>query len=75
MSDQTAARTPWQRVHSKFGISSAALAREINRDRSKVSRHIQDDDGLISGRDQLALLEAAKRLGVDLRPEDMIAGA
>jgi len=64
-------RTPWQRVHAKFNMSSFALAREIGRDRSKVSRHIRDDEGLINGEDQKLLLDAAERLGVELTPDDM----
>ncbi len=64
-------RTPWQRVHAKFNMSSFALAREIGRDRSKISRHLRDEEGLISGDDQKLLLEAAARLGVEITAEDM----
>lgn len=68
-------KTPWQKVHAKFGMSCSALAREIGRDRSKVSRHVKDEKGLIQGKDQELLLAAAKRLNVDLLPEDMVPGA
>lgn len=75
MSDYPAVRTPWQKVHAKFGLSCSALAREIGRDRSKVSRHIKDDKGLIQGKDQELLIAAARRLNVDLHPEDMVPEA
>lgn len=68
-------KTPWQKVHAKFGISCSALARELGRDRSKVSRHVKDDKGLISGTDQELLIAAAKRLNVNLLPEDMVPEA
>lgn len=63
--------TPWQKVHAKFGMSSAALAREIGRHRSKVSRALRDKSGLITGRDQKLLFDAAKRLGVPLTSDDV----
>jgi hypothetical protein len=47
------------------------LAREIGRDRSKITRHINDEKGLVSGRDQELLLAVAKALEVELRPEDL----
>ena len=75
MSERPTPKTPWQKVLAKFGMSGSALAREIGRDRSKVSRHLRDDKGLIQGKDQELLLAAAKRLGIDLRPEDMVPGA
>jgi len=67
-------KTPWQKVRQKFGTSAAKLAAEIGRDRSKVSRHLNDSKGLISGRDQELLLEAAKRCGVALDASDFMAG-
>lgn len=67
--------TPWQRVHKKFGLTSAGLARLIGRDRSKVSRALKDEKGLISGRDQELIISAAKQVGADVRPEDMLPGA
>jgi hypothetical protein len=64
--------TPWQKVHAKFGISSSKLADEIGRHRSKISRALQDDQGLINGKDQVLLLAAAKRLNVELEPSDLM---
>lgn len=64
-------QTPWQRVFAKFGLPQAQLATAISRHRSKVSRALKDERGLISGRDQEALLDAAKDRGVDLTPADL----
>lgn len=64
-------KTPWQKVYAKFGLSGNALAKEIGRNRSKISREIRDERGLINGEDQELLLAAAARLGVDLKPDDM----
>lgn len=64
-------KTPWQKVISKFGLSKSRLAAELNRHRSKITRAANDSRGLISGRDQVLLLQAAKRLGVALDPSDM----
>jgi transcriptional regulator with XRE-family HTH domain len=66
------AKTPWQRAFAKFGMTQAELAREMGRDRSKLSKAINEDDGLISALDQVKLLKVAKRCGVDLRPEDLV---
>lgn len=67
----SAKETPWQRVFAKFGLPQAQLALAIGRHRSKVSRAIRDEHGLISGRDQQALLDAAKERGVKLTPADL----
>lgn len=66
------AKTPWQRVYSKFGMSQSQLAKAINRHRSKVSRALKDEKGLINGNDQVRLIRAAKQLNVDLEPDDML---
>ena len=65
--------TPWRRVIARFGITPAALAAEMGRHRSKVTRAINDPEGLISGRDQKALKEVAQRLGVTLEPSDLVS--
>lgn len=64
-------RTPWQKVVDKFGLSPAKLAQELGRDRSKITRHINSEKGLISGRDQELLIAVAKALEVELTPEDL----
>lgn len=64
-------QTPWQKVVAKFGMSPARLAHELGRDRSKITRHINDDKGLISGRDQELLISVAQALEVELTPEDL----
>lgn len=68
-------RTPWQKVHEKFGLNSSALARALGRHRSKISRAIRDDKGLISGRDQELVLSAARQHGVEITPDDLTPGA
>lgn len=63
--------TPWQRVFAKFAMPQSRLARGIGRHRSKVSRALRCDHGLISGRDQAKLMEFAKEAGVQLKPADL----
>lgn len=64
-------KTPWQKVVDKLGLNASALASRIGRHRSKVSRALKDEDGLISGRDQLLLMAVAKALDVELSPSDL----
>lgn len=64
--------TPWQKVFARFGLKPAELAAAIGRDRSKIARHLNDDKGLISGRDQELLLAAAKDRGIELDPHDLL---
>ena len=64
--------TPWQRVHKKFGLPTAELARRLGRDRSKVYRHLKDEEGLISGQDQKLIIAAAERAGVEITPSDLV---
>lgn len=67
--------TPWQRVHQKFGMPTAQLAKLLERDRSKIYRHLQDEEGLISGQDQKLIIEKAKQAGVDISPADLVPSA
>jgi len=64
-------RTPWQRVVAKFGLKPSDMARALGRDRSKITRHLRDERGVITGVDQLLLIAVAKDLGVELTPEDL----
>lgn len=41
-------------------------------DRSKVSRALADPEGLINGKDQVALLALGKDRGVNLKPADFL---
>ncbi|MBA8904893.1 hypothetical protein [Aminobacter ciceronei] len=66
--------TPWQKVHSKFGINSAGLAKLLGRHRSKISRALKDEKGLISGRDQELILNTARENGVEITPNDLMPG-
>jgi len=67
-------RTPWQKVFRKFGLSQSELARELGCHRSKISRAVSDDKGLIHGRDQEMILKAAEKAGVRLLASDMVSG-
>lgn len=64
--------TPWQRIHQKFGLPTAKLAALLGRDRSKIYRHLNSKDGLISGVDQKLILEKAKDAGVEVTPSDLV---
>ena len=64
--------TPWQRVFAKFGMTQNALAVAAGWDRSKVSRALADPEGLINGKDQVALLALGKDRGVALDPADFL---
>ena len=63
--------TPWQTVHKKFGLTTAKLAKLLGRDRSKIYRHLKDDEGLISGPDQKLIIEKARDIGVEITPSDL----
>lgn len=65
-------QTPWQKVFAKFGLPQAQLAKGIGRHRSKVSRALKDDRGLINGSDQAKLMEFAKEAGVALADADLL---
>ncbi|OWV77225.1 hypothetical protein ATY76_04615 [Rhizobium sp. R339] len=65
-------KTPWRKVHEKIGLSAAELARAMGRHRSKISRALGDDDGLISGRDQLLLMKVARERGIALSADEMM---
>lgn len=67
-------RTPWQKVHSKFGMSPAQLARELGFHRSKLSRALRDEKGLINGRDQELILNVAAKLNVTVTADDLTPG-
>lgn len=64
--------TPWQRVYAKFGKPQSEFARLINRHKSKISRALRDDKGLINGPDQVLLIKVAQQLNIDLKPDDLV---
>jgi len=64
--------TPWQHVAAKLGLTASALSARMGRHRSKVSRALRDDAGLISGRDQVLLMGIAKSLSIELTPSDLM---
>lgn len=66
------APTPWQRVYARFGMSQADFARVLGRHRSKVSRVLRDEKGLINGPDQELLIKVAKELNIALSPDDLL---
>ncbi|UPK31803.1 hypothetical protein IVB18_26090 [Bradyrhizobium sp. 186] len=53
-------------------MSQSEFARALDRHRSKVSRALKDAKGLISGRDQEAILAAAKKGNVAITAADMM---
>lgn len=63
--------TPWQKVRQKFGLSPAQLAKELGRHRSKLSRALRDERGLINGNDQELIILVAERLGVNITSDDL----
>lgn len=64
-------KTPWQRAFARFGLSQSEFAIAIKQHRSKVSRALSDESGLISGRDQKRLFDLARSLNVKLSPDDV----
>lgn len=66
--------TPWQKVYAKFGLTSAGLAKLLGRHRSKISRAIRDEKGLINSVDMALILDAARRQGVEITPDDLLPG-
>jgi hypothetical protein len=67
--------TPWQKVAAKFGMRPTNLADLIGRHRSKISRALRDEKGLINGRDQELILDAARRAGVSISSSDLTPSA
>lgn len=63
--------TPWQKVHAKFGMSPAQFARALGRHRSKISRALRDEKGLINGRDQELIISVAESLNVGVTADDL----
>ena len=46
----------------------------LGRHRSKMSRALNDQKGLISGRDQELILAAGREHGVQITPDDLTPG-
>lgn len=68
--------TPWRKVYKRFGTETQTeFANLFGWDRSKVSRALADDEGLISGKDQRLLIRVAKARGVKLEATDLLPGA
>ena len=66
----SAHKTPWQRTFERFGLNQSEFARLISKDRSKICKALRDRDGLIGIRDQVKILNAAKKTGVEILPTD-----
>ncbi len=65
--------TPWRRVYAAFKPRNQfEFARMLNVDRSKISRVMSDDKGLINGRDQEMILIVAGQLSVKIDPVIMV---
>lgn len=63
--------TPWQKVRSKFDLNASQLAKVLGRHRSKLSRALRDEKGLISGNDQELILKVASEHDVNITPDDL----
>lgn len=63
--------TPWQKVRAKFGLNPTQLAKVLGRHRSKLSRALRDEKGLINGRDQELILKVASDLQINITPDDL----
>lgn len=67
--------TPWRKVYAKFrdelGMSQAQFAKAIKRHRSKVSRELKDEKGLINGTDQELIISVSKSLGITISADDL----
>lgn len=72
MTDNIPGVTPWQRVFAKFAMTQSELARQIAVDRSKISVALRDPEGLINPRDQIKLMKAARRSGINLKAADLL---
>lgn len=66
------AQTPWQKVFGQFKMSQRQFANEVGCNHAHVSRKLADDVGTINGRDQALIMTAAKRLGIKVKPEDIV---
>ena len=64
--------TPWRKAFSRFGMTQNQFAQAVGWHRSKISRALADERGLINGPDQERIMSAAKRLGLDIPPEDLL---
>jgi ParB-like chromosome segregation protein Spo0J len=63
--------TPWQRVFQKFEFSQSKLAMELGCHRSKISRALSDEKGLISGSDQEEIFRIAAKHKIKITAEDV----
>lgn len=56
-------------------MSQSEFAKAIGRHRSKVSRALRDEKGLINGPDQERIIKVAQELSITLRPDDLLPGS
>lgn len=59
-------------IHCFKGVRAAA--REINRSPAAVSKWVSRDRGRVPGLAMASILTSAKRLGLDIQPNDLIYG-
>lgn len=65
--------TPWRRAFAHLGLPQAALTKELGfKNRSTISRALQDDEGLITPRSQKKLLALGKKIGREINPADLL---
>lgn len=71
--NEIAQDTPWRRVYHAFAPrNQSEFSSMLGFDRSKISRVLSDDKGLINGRDQERILEKAGKLSVIVDPAIMV---
>ena len=63
--------TPWRKVRAKFDMSPSQLARALGRHRSKLSRALRDEKGLINGNDQELIIKVAASLNNPITSDDL----
>lgn len=69
---QIVVNTPWRKVFLRFGLSQSQFAQAIGRHRSKITRALNNENGLISGPDQVRILAAARKANVAIPPNDFL---
>lgn len=71
--NEIAQDTPWRRVYHAFSPrNQSEFSRMLSFDRSKISRVLADDKGLINGKDQERILEKADHFSVKIDPAIMV---
>jgi len=65
-------RTPWQKVFARLGLSQADLAGRMGYNRSALSRALNSETGLISGRNQVKLITIGREIDREIAAGDLL---